>query len=347
MLHRDATFDLLAELSAIVCPSGREEAIDAWLDARLAALGVRTDGAGNRIVRILGRGAAPATALTAHKDEIGAMVKRVEADGRVRLVPIGDAHPFIWGETPLDLLGDRGTATGVLSFGSRHVSHESPQRSQTDSPPEGVPWADAWVETKRTAGELVGLGIRAGTRAALPASRRRPVRLGAEDEFIACPALDDKAAIAVLLGLGERLKAPAGDVDLVFTSREEIGCMGATYYTRRADDVDRLVAIEVAPTAPEYDLACVADPVLIEADARSPLDHALGREIADAARAEGLAPHHVVLDRYGSDASTTYANGGVGRAACLAVATDNTHGCEIVHLDAIDGLVRTLTRWLA
>ena len=55
---------------------------------------------------------------------------------------------------------------------------------------------------------------------------------------------------------------------------------------------------------------------------------------------------YVVVARYGSDASTSYANGGVGRAACLCVATDNTHGCEIVHLDAIEAVTRTLLRWL-
>ena len=34
------------------------------------------------------------------------------------------------------------------------------------------------------------------------------------------------------------------------------------------------------------------------------------------------------------------------RSACLAVPTENTHGFEIVHLDAIEACVRTLQRWL-
>ena len=121
--------------------------------------------------------------------------------------------------------------------------------------------------------------------------------------------------------------------------------MGARYYGRRSD-ADRLVAVEVAPTAEEYGLQCGPDPVLIEADTRSTLDHALGRELADAARAEGLEPRHVVLERYGSDASNVYADGGIGRAACIAMATDNTHGCEIAHLDAVANVTRTLARWL-
>ena len=73
----------------------------------------------------------------------------------------------------------------------------------------------------------------------------------------------------------------------------------------------------------------------------------LERDLAAAARAEGLEPRHVVLDRYGSDASNVYADGGVGRAACIAMSTDNTHGYEIAHLDAVANVTRTLARWLA
>ena len=180
----------------------------------------------------------------------------------------------------------------------------------------------------------------------LAANRRVPTRLGADGAFIAAPNLDDRVACAVLILLAESLRDPAGDVELVFTSREETGAMGARYYGRTAE-VDRLVAVEVAPTAEEYGLTCVPDPVLIEADTRSTLDHGLGRELAAAARAEGLEPRHVVLDRYGSDASNTYADGSIGRAACIAIATDNTHGCEIAHLDAVGNVARTLVRWLS
>ncbi len=342
-MDREATFELVSALVALQAPSGVEEAIDAYLDERLARRGLRADGGGNRILRIAGRGAAPATAIAAHKDEIGAIVKRVFDDGRVRLAAVGDAFPWVWGEGAIDLLGDTSKVPAVLSFGARHVSAESKQREAIDG--GAVEWRDVWAETKRSPDDLAAAGVRPGTRAVLAANRRVPARLGADGAFIAAPNLDDRVACAVLILLAESLDQPAGDVELVFTSREETGAMGARYYGRTAA-VDRLVAVEVAPTAEEYGLTCVADPVLIEADTRSTLDHGLGRELAAAARVEGLEPRHVVLDRYGSDASNTYADGSIGRAACIAVATDNTHGCEIAHLDAIGNVTRTLARWL-
>jgi putative aminopeptidase FrvX len=342
-VNRTDVATLLAELAMVRCPSGREEEIDAWLETRLPAL--VADPGGNRVLRIDGAGEGPPIAIAAHKDEIGAIVKRLEPDGRLRLVATGDAHPWIWGEGPLDILGDLSDVTGVLSFGSRHVSRESPQRAQIGGK-KGVAWADAWVETKRSVQELAAAGVRPGSRAVLAASRRVPALLGVDGSHIACPAIDDKLAVAVLVLLAERLERPRCDVDLVFSAREEVGCEGIGYYAARSA-AETLVAVEVAPTAAEYGLAdCTADPVLIEADARTQLHHGLTRELADAARSAGLEPRHVVVDRYGSDASSSIARGHVARAACICAATDNTHGCEIAHLDAVPNLVRTLEAWL-
>jgi putative aminopeptidase FrvX len=334
---------LLAELALLRSPPGREAEMDAWLEARVP--GIAADPAGNRILRIAGTGERPPVAITAHKDEIAAIVKRVEPDGRLRVSPTGDAHPWIWGEAPLDLLGDAEEVAGVLSFGARHVSPESPQRARIDGT-EALRWADAWVETKRTPDELAAAGVRPGTRAVLGRSRRVPVRLGAEGAHIACPALDDKLAVAVLVLLAERLDRPRCDVELVFSAREEIGCEGVGYFAARSP-ADTLVAVEVAPTAAEYGLAdCTAEPVLMEADGRTQLHYGLTRELADAARSAGLTTRHVVVERYGSDASSSLVRGHVARAACLCAATDNTHGCEIAHLDAVPNLVATLATWL-
>ena len=56
---------------------------------------------------------------------------------------------------------------------------------------------------------------------------------------------------------------------------------------------------------------------------------------------------HAVVSRFGSDASTALSGRDVARTACLAFATENTHGFEIAHLDGIVGCVDVLERWLA
>jgi len=342
-VSRDALFESIRTLTALHSPSGVEREMDEHLGKALAAHGEpRTDGAGN-IILSLGEGSRGRAALLAHKDEIGGIVKRVEDDGRLRAQTLGDAHPWIWGEGPVEVLGRSGTVLGVLSFGARHVSDESPQRKQLDDAP--VKWKDAWIETKLGPEALAAAGVTAGSRVVVARSRKQAVRLGEQGDYVASHALDDKVAVAMLLELAARMPEPGRPVDLVFTAREEVGCHGSQYYSRTTD-AEILVALEVVPVAMEYAIDPGPDPVLIRADARGPLDDGVSDELADAAGSEGVGIRHAVVSRYGSDASTSINTGRVLRAACLAVATENTHGFEIAHLDAVEGCIRILQRWL-
>jgi putative aminopeptidase FrvX len=171
------------------------------------------------------------------------------------------------------------------------------------------------------------------------------VRLGDDGEYVACHALDDKVAVAMLLELAGRLDAPNRPLDLVFTTREEVGCQGSQFYARSTDAV-AIVALEVVPVAKEYAIEPGPDPVIIRADSYAPLDEGLSWELADAAAAAGVTVRHAAVTRYGSDASSSLDSGRVPRSACLAAATENTHGFEIAHLDAVDGCVRILHNWL-
>jgi len=343
-MTRDELVRTLGELGARHSPSGVEESVDAYLTERLAAHGASTtDTAGNIVLRIEGREPGPLRAVLAHKDEIGAMVKRVEDGGRLRVAKLGGSFPWVWGEGPVDVLGRHATVTGILSFGSRHVSKESPQREQQDS--AGVRWQDAWVETKLDAAALEAAGIRPGTRLVPAVTRKAPVRLGPAGEFVAAYAIDDKGAVAGLLDLAARLGSPRHTTELVFTAREEIGCHGALWYARHTD-AEAVVAFEVTPVADEYGVDAGPDPVLVVADASGPLDDVLGAELDDAAAAAGVRMRHASLAGFGSDASKVLSSGLVPRAACLAFATENTHGFEIAHLDGIEACVRVLESWL-
>ena len=345
-MSRDQLFETLRALLELHSPSGVEDEIDAHLLEALAPYGTpRVDGAGNLILSLSGpeAGEEAEVALLAHKDEIGGLVKRVEEGGRLVGQTLGDAHPWIWGEGPVEVLGRHDTVLGVLSFGARHVSDESPQRKQLDDAP--VKWKDAWIETKLSAEAMEAAGVTVGSRIVPARWRKRPVRLGDDGEYVACHALDDKVAVAMLLELAGRLDAPKRPLDLVFTTREEVGCQGSQYYARSTEAV-AIVALEVVPVAKEYAIEAGPDPVIIRADSYAPLDDGLSWELADAATAAGVTVHHAAVTRYGSDASSSLDSGRVPRSACLAAATENTHGFEIAHLDAIDGCVRILHNWL-
>ncbi len=338
MSDYDRLFQTIEELVLHHSPSGDEAEINQLLLGRFAALGVEVwqDRADNIIAKIPGRDAARSIAITAHKDEIGAIVKTVSDDGRVEVRKLGGSFPWVYGEGVVDLLGDNETISGILSFGSRHVSHESPQKMQQEDTP--VKWEDAWIETKCTGAELATAGIRPGTRMVIGKHRKRPVQL---KDYVASYTLDNKASVAILLALAESLKQPVVDIYLVASAKEEVGAIGALYFSQQ-QHLDALIALEICPLAPEYPIEPGIAPVILSQDGYGIYDEALNRQLRQVAQKLDMPVQLATLSGFGSDASIAMKFGHVPRAACLAFPTQNTHGYEIAHLSAIANCIQLL-----
>jgi putative aminopeptidase FrvX len=368
----DRLFDQIETLVMHHSPSGAESDIDRYLLEQFAVLEVTAwqDAAGNVIAKIPGQDSTRAIAITAHKDEIGGIVKTIGEHGRVWVRKLGGAFPWVYGEGIVDLLGDRQVISGVLSFGSRHVSHESPQKVFQDD--RAVRWRDAWIETKCTADELVAAGIRPGTRMVIGKHRKRPFRLR---NHIASYTLDNKASIAILLELAPQLmlNPPAVDVYLVASAKEEVGAIGALYFTQhfagqltqrlqsgqsapvplspteaiarelsQHQPLEALIALEICPLSSEYPIDDGDAPVLLVQDGYGIYDDDLTQSLQQAAIAADVPIQLAALSGFGSDGSIAMKNGHVGRAACLSFPTENTHGYEIAHLGAIANCVTVL-----
>ncbi|MGB3495584.1 MAG: hypothetical protein WBA57_22830 [Elainellaceae cyanobacterium] len=334
----DRLFQTIEHLVMHHSPSGVEHEIDTFLLSQFRELQVETwqDDAGNIVARIPGQDPTRAIAITAHKDEIGGIVKTVGANGRVEVRKLGGAFPWVYGEGVVDLLGDRQTISGILSFGSRHVSHESPQKVLQDE--TALRWQDAWIETKCSFEELMDAGVRPGTRMVVGKHRKRPFRLR---DHIASYTLDNKASIAILLDLAEAVTAPAVTTYLVASAKEEVGAIGALYFTQR-NSIDALIALEICPLSEEYPIADGEIPVLLAQDGYGLYDEGLNEELRQAAATRDIPLQIATISGFGSDGSIAMKNGHVGRAACLGFPTQNTHGYEIAHLGAIANCSRIL-----
>jgi putative aminopeptidase FrvX len=334
----DGLFTTIEELVLHHSPSGVEGEIDRLLIKRFAELGVEVwlDPAGNAIAKIAGADSGRAIAITAHKDEIGAIVKTVGKEGRVEVRKLGGSFPWVYGEGVVDLLGDAQTISGILSFGSRHVSHESPQKVQQEE--VALKWENAWIETKRTPEELEAAGIRPGTRVVVGKHRKKPVRL---KDYIASYTLDNKASVAILLALAQLVKKPPVDIYLVASAKEEVGAIGALYFANR-QPVEALIALEISPLAGEYPINDGEVPVILSQDGYGIYDEDLNGQLRQAAGRAGVPVQLAAISGFGSDASIAMKFGHVARGACLGFPTQNTHGYEIAHLGAISNCIRIL-----
>ena len=339
--QRNYLFKQIEELVLNHSPSGVETEIDLLLRRKFTALGVENwqDRAGNIIVKIPGQKSERAIAITAHKDEIGMLVKSIDRHGCLQVRRLGGSFPWVYGEGVVDIIGDNKVISGILSFGSRHVSHESPQKAQQVDKP--LTWQDAWVETKCSLEELEAYGVRPGTKVIIGKHRKKPFRL---KDYIASYTLDNKASVAILIELASKIVNPPVDIYLVASAKEEVGAIGALYFTQN-QKLDALIALEICPLSDEYPIESGVAPVLLSQDNYGVYDEFLNTEIRQAAKKAEIPLQLAVIDGFGSDASIAMKFGHVSRGACLSFPTQNTHGYEIAHLDAIANCIEILATY--
>jgi putative aminopeptidase FrvX len=340
-VNYDHLFKTIEALVLHHSPSGVEDEIDRFLLSEFQRLGVETwlDPAGNVIAKIPGQDSQRAIAITGHKDEIGAIIKSIDEQGCLQVRKLGGSFPWVYGEGVVDILGDNETISGILSFGSRHISHESPQKAQQESAP--LLWENVWVETKCNKTELAIAGIHPGSRVVVGKHRKWPIRL---KDYIASYTLDNKASVAILLALAEQVTQPPTNLYLVASAKEEVGAIGALYFTQN-QRLDALIALEICPLSSEYPIEAGEIPVLLSQDSYGIYDENLNRELRQAAEKADIPLQLAAISGFGSDASIAMKFGHVARAACLGFPTQNTHGYEIAHLGAIANCIRVLTSY--
>jgi putative aminopeptidase FrvX len=336
----------LDELILAHAPSGQESEVDGLVTTLFAAAGgsPQLDRVGGIILHIPGRGEAPPVAVSAHKDEIALIVKRVEKQGRLRVQPVGGLHPWAVGESPVEILTEGDSVPGVLSIGSKHVSKESPAGALKDG--AALTWEQMWVETMLDEDALRAAGVRVGRRVVLARPRKSTWLLG-NGQYVCGYNLDCRGGLAILAETARQLteRPPAGDVYLVASSEEEVGAHGVQFSVNQLP-VDTLVAVDVAPVAEEYQVRNSGDPVLLSKDRVGVYHQATVDHMVRLTEQFDFGAQLAVVTSYGSDASIAHASGAIARAVLLGYPGDNTHGFEICHIDGLLNTARLLLAYL-
>lgn len=199
------TFELIAKLTAVYGPSGREQAIARTISelARPYADEIAVDTLGNLIVHKKGNG--PRLMLAAHMDTIGLVVTYIEEDGTLRVGKLGGIPPKEIRNAPVRF------ENGVYGAVKLHGKADEDKLTVDDL------YIDIGAGSGEEARKLVQLGdvaIFAGC--AMSAGKR-----------VIAPYLDNRVSCAVLLNVLGQLKESAYDLYLVFTVQEELGLRGA------------------------------------------------------------------------------------------------------------------------
>ena len=278
--------------------------------------------------------------VTAHLDDIGLMVRHVNADGTLNVCPVGGLYPFYAVMENVRVHTREGkvyTGTVCRTPNSIHVTEEELRSTPPDFRKNVCIVLD---EDVKSADDTRALGVETGDMVAL---EPRFMQAGG---YLKSRFVDDKACAAVLLTVMKALKEEntklQRKVYAYFAMYEEIG-HGTVVLP---EDVEDMIAIDIAPTGPDQNSDEHKVSVFAK-DSRFPYHWALTNELRQAAIEAGC---DFVMDiftpHYGTDCDGSVLAGYDIRHGAIGPGTANSHGYERTHLEGLENTYKLLMRFM-
>ena len=280
-------------------------------------------------------------AVTAHLDDIGLMVRHINADGTLNVCPVGGLYPFYCVTENVTIhTSNNKKYTGTICRipNSIHVTENELKDVLPDFRTNVCVVLDNDVKNEK---DVRKLGIETGDYIGLEP------RFTMSNGYIKSRFIDDKACAAVLLtvmrSLAKAKKKPSRKIYAYFAMYEEIG-HGTSWLP---DDVNDILAIDIAPIGPDQN-SDERKVSIFAKDSRFPYHAQMTEEIRKAAIKNKV---DYVMDiftpHYGTDCDTSLVAGYDVRHAAIGPGTSNTHGYERTHMDALKNTYELLMSYLS
>ena len=267
--------------------------------------------------------------ITAHLDDIGLMVRKINPDGTLNVCPVGGLYPFACVTENVRVYTGNGTVlTGAVcrTPNSIHVTEDELRKDPGDFRTSVCVVLDHPV---KTAEDTRALGVETGDYIALEP------RFTMSGGYIKSRFIDDKACAAVLLNVMKAVREQAlplkRKVIAYFACYEEIG-HGTAWLPEGVKDI---LALDIAPTGPDQNSEEHKVSVFAK-DSRFPYHSGMTAELRACAEKAGIDyVMDVFTPHYGSDGDGSVLAGHDVRHAAIGPGTANSHSYERTHLDGL------------
>lgn len=332
----DFIAEQLKTLTAIPSPSGYTKNATDYLMKLLQDMGYepKLSRKGNVFVTLGGDGEP--LVLAAHVDTLGAMVRSIKDNGRLRPTTLGG---HVWstadGENCTIHTRDGKVYTGVV-LNIEPSAHVADKKVETLEENMEI-LLDEPVSTKA---ETLALGIQTGDIIAMD-----PRTVITESGYIKSRFLDDKLSASILLGIAKIVKDESlsfhRKVSLLFTVYEEVGHGGSFV----PEDTTEMISVDMGCVG--ADLGCTERMVSICAkDSGGPYNYDLVTELSNIAKEEQLDYAIDVYPHYGSDVEATLHAGYDIRHGLIGPGVYASHNYERSHLDGVKNTFLLLTTYI-
>ncbi len=294
---------------------------------------------GGLVITVPGEKSSAPRGLTAHIDTLGAMVKEVKSNGRLKLTRLGG---FAWhsvegeGCTVFTNTGEKIRGAILLNKASGHVYGS--QFSETKRDDENM---EVRLDAPTTAAEeTAALGIAVGDFVAFDP------RVEINNGFVRSRHLDDKACVANIVAALRALHTaglkPVQTTTVLISNYEEVGHGAATGFP---PEMTELVAVDMAAVG-EGQTSDEFHATLCVKDSGGPYHHGLSQKLRQIANEYQIAYKVDIYPYYGSDGEAYWRAGGDVAVALIGPGVDASHNYERTHTAALEATTSWILAYL-
>ncbi len=334
-LYTDFAVENIVSLCQIHSPSGFTKRAIAYIHEALSGFGYSPFTTHkNALLCDLG-GSGDPLLLAAHVDTLGAMVRSIKGNGRLRLTWIGGfAGNFVENEnvTIITRSGREYTGTIHLVNAAAHTYRDTDTMSRNDVNLEVI--IDEIVKSEE---DVRKLGINNGDIIAFDART-----IYTPSGFIKSRHLDDKASAAILISLARMIKDQnlplKRKVYIMFTPYEEVG-HGAS--SGVPDDVKEMISVDMGAVGDDLKTDVYKVSICAK-DSGGPYDYDIVSSLIQHAEKEALNYAVDIYPYYGSDVEATLRAGYDIRHGLIGPGVFASHSYERTHKQAIENTLKLL-----
>lgn len=335
----DYIIKTLETLVNIPSPSGYTREVMEFVGNEAQSFGYETEynQRGGLIISVEGR-KAETLGLSAHVDTLGAMVRSVDSEGTLRFTLIGGyTMHSVEGAYCRIHTRDGRTYTGTILIKSSSVHSYDDARTIERTDRNMLIRIDEPVKSKE---DVLALGINSGDYISFDAQFRYT-----ESGFIKSRHLDDKASVAVLLGLLQELSregaVPENSLKLLISNYEEVG-YGASCLP---GEISEFLAVDMGAVGDDLNGSeyCVS---ICAKDSAGPYDYELTSRLISLAKEHEVDYVVDIFPHYASDASCALRSSNDIRGALIGQGVNASHGMERTHRSGLQNTLKLLEAYI-
>ena len=335
-MDRNYICEKLETLLNIPSPTGNTEKALEFVEKEFKKLGISTrkNNKGALIATINGLSQYKEVTLSGHVDTLGAMVKEIKPNGRLKITQLGG---YVWSTVEGEyvvietLQGKQYTGTILTTKASSHVHGDETEEVKRDK--ENM---EIRIDEKvSSVDEVLNLGINVGDFVFF-----EPRTTITPSGFIKSRHLDDKAGVIAILAIAKHIVenniTPNYTTNFFISNYEEVGHGASASIPEKTFE---FIAVDMAApgegqTSDEFSVTICAK------DSSGPYDYGLRKRLVNFAKDQGLSYKIDIYPYYGSDGSAALRAGNDIKVGLIGPGVDASHSFERTHIEAIKNTVQ-------